>query len=77
MGEAACKLKIILDSGSAIGYAQGLQATAAALSDEQAAQLDNEAGYAIIGEIISAEHALAMAHDRLLDAIGYHGPRPK
>ncbi len=77
MGALACKAKIILDSGSAAGYAQGLQATAAALTEEQAKMLDNQKGYEVVANIISAEHALATAHDQLLDAIGYQGPRPK
>lgn len=76
MGEQACKLKIILDSGSAAGYAQAISAASHGLSDEDAARLTDEVAYPIIKQLITAEHALEKAHNLLLDAIGYDGPRP-
>lgn len=76
MGEAACKLKIILDGGSAAGYAQALVETAKVMSDEDAARLTDPVAYPIIKLLIQAEHALEKAHNLLLDAVGYDGPRP-
>lgn len=76
MGAAACKAKIILDSGSAAGYAQALADTARALGDKETAMLTDAVAYPIIEQLIYAEDALQMAHNLLLDAIKYTGPRP-
>lgn len=76
MGEQACKLKIILNGGSAAGYAQAIVNTAMAMSDEDAAKLTGAAAYPIIREMIKAESALERAHNLFLDTIGYDGPRP-
>lgn len=76
MGELACKTKIILDGGSAAGYAQALCSAAESLSDKQAARLTDEVAYPIIQKMIEAEHALEDAHNMFLDVIGYDGPRP-
>lgn len=76
MGEAACKAKIILDGGSAAGYAQALCSAAASLSDKQTAKLTDEVAYPIIERLITAENALEDAHKMFLDAINYDGPRP-
>lgn len=76
MGEQACKLKIILDGGSAAGYAQALVDTAKALDSKETAVLTDDVAYPIIEQLIFAEDALQMAHNLLLDAIGYTGPRP-
>ena len=76
MGEAACKAKIILDGGSAAGYAQALCNAAMSLDDKQTAKLTDEVAYPIIGNLIAAERALEKAHNQLLDAIEYDGPRP-
>lgn len=77
MGALACKAKIILDSGSAAGYATAVRDTVASLTPEEAtAWLTDEAAYPIIKQLIKAEHALEAAHNLLLDAVGYTGPRP-
>lgn len=76
MGEAACKAKIILDGGSAAGYAQALTNAAMSLSEKQTAKLTDEVAYPIIELLITAENALEDAHNMLLDAVGYDGPRP-
>lgn len=76
MGEQACKLKIILDSGNAAGYAAAVRDTAMSLSDDEAARLTDAVAYPIIKRLISAEHALEEAKNLLLDAVGYDGPRP-
>ena len=76
MGEQACKLKIILDGGSAAGYAQAIVGAASALTDKEASALTDEVAYPIIDEMIKAEWALTKAHNMLLDAVGYDGPRP-
>jgi hypothetical protein len=76
VGDLACKAKIILDGGSAAGYAQALTNAAMSLSDKQAAKLTDEVAYPIIERLITAENALEAAHDMLLSAIGYDGPRP-
>lgn len=76
MGAAACKAKIILDSGSAAGYAQALADTAKALDSKETAALTDDVAYPIIEQLIFAENALEMAHNLLLDAVGYTGPRP-
>lgn len=76
MGALACRTKIILDGGSAAGYAQALTSAAAAMSDKEAAKLTDEVAYPIIERLIYAESALETAHNLFLDAIGYTGPRP-
>ena len=76
MGAEACKAKVILDGGSAAGYAQALSNTAMSLSDKQTAKLTDAVAYPIIERLITAEAALEEAHGMLLDAIGYDGPRP-
>lgn len=76
MGDLACKAKIILDGGSAAGYAQALCNVAMSLSDKQAAKLTDDVAYPIIDRLISAENALEDAHNLLLDALAYDGPRP-
>ena len=76
MGELACKTKIIIDGGSAAGYAQALCNAAMSLTDKQAAKLTDEAAYPIIEELITAEKALEEAHNLFLNVIGYDGPRP-
>lgn len=73
MGDTACKLKIILDGGSAAGYAQALTDAAKVASDEV---FTDEVAYPIIKHLITAENALEKAHNLLLDAVGYSGPRP-
>lgn len=73
MGDSACKLKIILDGGSAAGYAQALTEAASAAPNEL---FTDEVAYPIIKHLINAEHALEKAHNLLLDAVGYDGPRP-
>lgn len=76
MGDAACKAKIILDGGSAAGYAQALCNAAMSLTDKQVQKLTDEAAYPIIEQLITAESALEQAHNMFLDAVGYDGPRP-
>lgn len=76
MGAQACKAKIILDSGNAAGYAQALCNTAMSLSDKQTDKLTDEVAYPIIERLITAENALEDAHNMVLDAMGYDGPRP-
>lgn len=76
MGEQACKLKIILDSGSAAGYAQAVSDMVKGFSDKEAAKLTDDVAYPIIEQLIHAEHALRKTHNLLLDAVGYDGPRP-
>lgn len=76
MGALACKTKIILDSGSAAGYAQAVATTASSMSDEDAAKLTDDVAYPIIEQLIKAERSLEKAHNLLLDAVGYDGPRP-
>lgn len=76
MSEAACKAKIILDGGSAAGYAQALCNAAMSLTDKQTAKLTDEVAYPIIERLIIAENALEDAHNLFLDAVGYDGPRP-
>lgn len=77
MGAQACKLKIILDGSSAAGYASAIVEAAKAMSDEDAAQLTDPVAYPIIKRLIQAERALGEAHNMLLDAVGYTGPRPE
>ncbi len=77
MGSTACKAKIILDGGSAAGYAQALCSAASGLSEKEAAKLTDEAAYPIIERLITAENALEDAHNLLLDVMGYDGPRPR
>lgn len=76
MGAEACKLKIILDSSSAAGYAQAITETAKALSDKATSNLIDSVAYPIITKMIEAEHALEEVHNLLLNAVGYDGPRP-
>lgn len=76
MGEQSCKLKIILDSGSAAGYAAAITETAKAMGDREVKALTDEVAYPIIEKMIAAEHALEDVHNMLLDAVGYDGPRP-
>jgi hypothetical protein len=76
MGAQACKLKIILDGATAAGYAQGLTDTARALSDKDTAKLTDDVAYPIVEQLIRAEEALELAHNLLLDAVEYTGPRP-
>lgn len=76
MGEQSCKLKIILDSGSAAGYAQSIATAASAMTEKDAKALTDKVAYPIIEKMIEAEHALEEAHNLLLDAVGYDGPRP-
>lgn len=76
MGELACKTKIILDGSSAAGYAQAVVTATQNLSDKQVSKLTDDVAYPIIGKMIEAEHALEKAHNMLLDAVGYDGPRP-
>ena len=73
MGGLPCVTKIVLDGGGAAGYAQAI-VEAAKTADP--ALLTDEVAYPIIKQIISAEHALEKAHNMLLDAVGYDGPRP-
>lgn len=76
MGALACKAKIILDGGSAAGYAQALNSLAASLTDKEVQKLTDEVAYPIIERLITAENALEDAHNMVLDAMGYDGPRP-
>lgn len=76
MGDLACKTKIILDGSSAAGYAQAIVDTVKSFSDKQTSVLTDEVTYPIIYKMIDAEHALEEAHNMLLDAVGYDGPRP-
>lgn len=76
MGASACKLKIILDGGSAAGYAQALSSAALAMTEKETSLLTDEAAYPIIKRLITAENALEEAHNLFLDAIKYSGPRP-
>lgn len=76
MGEQACKLKIILDSGNAAGYAQAIRDTVRTFSEEETATLTDKVAYPIIERLVYAESALEQVHNLLLDAIGYTGPRP-
>lgn len=76
MGALACKAKIILDSGSAAGYAQALNSLTASLTDKEVQKLTDEVAYPIIERLITAENALEDAHNMILDAMGYDGPRP-
>lgn len=76
MGEQACKLKIILDSSSAGGYAQAIRDAAMSLTEKDAKALTDEVAYPIIQKMIEAEHVLYDAHNMFLDAVGYDGPRP-
>lgn len=76
MGEQACKLKIILDSSSAEGYAAAIKDAAMSLTEKDAKALTDEVAYPIIEKMIEAEHALEVAHNMFLDAVGYYGPRP-
>lgn len=76
MGASACKLKIILDGGSAAGYAQALCDATQNLTDKETSMLTDEVAYPIIKQLITAEQALEKAHDLFLDAVGYGGPRP-
>lgn len=73
MGGEQCKLKIILDSGSAAGYAQAVCDATKLVADKI---LTDAVAYPIINELIVAERALDKAHNLLLDAVGYDGPRP-
>ncbi len=76
MGELACRTKIILDGGSAAGYAQALCNAAMSLNEGQVASLTDQVAYPIIKKLVIAEHALEEAHGMFLNAIGYDGPRP-
>jgi len=76
MGDQACKLKIILDSGSAGGYALAVRDAAMGMTDQQVLRLTDDVGYPIVKQLIVAEKALEKAHNMLLDAVGYDGPRP-
>lgn len=76
MGEQACKLKIILDGGSAGGYATAIKDAAMSLTEKEAKALTDEVAYPIIERMIIAEHALEEAHNMFLDAVRYDGPRP-
>jgi hypothetical protein len=76
MGALACKTKIIIDGEAAAGYANGLCEATTNLSDSQIKKLTDDVAYPIIDKIITAEKALQEAHNMLLDAIGYDGPRP-
>ena len=76
MGALPCKTKIILDSGRAAGLAESMSEAAQGLTDEQTAMLTDAIAYPIIKNLIAAEHALEEAHDLLLNAVGYKGPRP-
>jgi hypothetical protein len=76
MGELACKTKIIIDGGAAAGYAQALCSAAMSLTEKQTAKLTDEVAYPIIDKLIIVESALEDAHNMLLDAVGYDGPRP-
>lgn len=76
MGASACKLKIILDGGSAAGYAQALTNAALGMTEKETSLLTDEAAYPIIKRLITAEKALEEAHNLFLDAIKYDGPRP-
>jgi hypothetical protein len=76
MGALACKTKIILDGGRAAGLAQSISDATRGLSEDQTVLLTDPVAYPIIKNIISAESALEAAHNLLLDAMGYKGPRP-
>lgn len=76
MGALPCRTKIILDGGRAAGLAESVRDAAQSLTEEQAALLTDSVAYPIIKQVIAAEEALESAHNLLLDAIGYTGPRP-
>ena len=76
MGGASCKAKIILDGASAAGYAEALCEVMGSLSEKDTAKLTDEVAYPIIDCLIDAEVALEKAHNMLLDAMAYDGPRP-
>ena len=76
MGELACKTKIIIDGGNAVGLAESICEATQNLSDDQTAKLTDAVAYPIIKKIIKAEEALTEAQNLLLDAVGYDGPRP-
>lgn len=77
MGSTACKLKIIMDGGNAVGLAESICEVTQNLSDEQTAKLTDEVAYPIIRHLILAEKSLTAAQNLLLDAVGYDGPRPE
>lgn len=77
MGQLACKTKIIIDGGNAVGLAEAICEATQNLTDEQVSKLTDAKAYPIIKQLISAELALARAQDMLLDAIEYDGPRPE
>ena len=76
MGELACKTKIIIDGGNAVGLAESICEATQNLSDEQVSRLTDDVAYPIIKELIKAENALIRAQNLLLDAVRYDGPRP-
>lgn len=76
MGALACKTKIILDGRSVAGYAEAICDAVQDLSADQIDFIEDKEGYAIINQLITAERALQKAHNLLLDAMGYNGPRP-
>ena len=76
MGEIACKTKIIIDGGNAVGLAESICEATQNLSDEQVAKLIDAVAYPIIKHLIAAEKSLTQAQNLLLDAVGYDGPRP-
>ena len=77
MGQTACKAKIILDGGNAVGLAESICEATQNLSDAEVDKLTDEVAYPIIEQLIKAEAALGKAQNMLLDAIDYDGPRPK
>lgn len=76
MGDLACRTKIIIDGGNAVGLAESICEATQNLTDKQTALLTDEAAYPIIKKLIKAEQALTEAQNMLLDLIGYDGPRP-
>nr|AUN37461.1 hypothetical protein [uncultured bacterium] len=76
MGALACKTKIIIDGNNVGGYAEALCEATSALSNDQVDKLTDDVAYPIIKEVIKAEKAMQKAHNMLLDAVGYDGPRP-
>lgn len=76
MGDLACRTKIIIDGGNAVGLAESICEATQNLSDDQIAKLTDAVAYPIINHLINAEKSLAKAQNLLLDAVGYDGPRP-
>ncbi len=74
MGEAACKLKIILDGGNGYRMLEGL---CDAVDKTNAEMFTDENSYLLIEKLIKIEKLATECQDHYLDIIGYDGPRPQ